>query len=353
MADRRREYWIDTCKGLAIIFVVMGHVVTSFHNSSLLKDAVAFNYFGNLIYSFHMPLFFMISGLLFNMSNVRNTGQAIKKRVISYGIPYVVFSVLIVVSKSVFSSIVNSSFSWKDLVGIVLYPLTFFWFLYALLIISVVQIIIGRFERRHNQKIIITLVLVCGLVVKVATEYLPTQITAVDIKNLGLMDACKYYIWFVIGQYVLPLMIWQIKIITAKKMFLPAVIIVTILYGIIVGFLQYYQIDYLAISIVMSFGGSVIVISFSIFIDSNRLFVFVGKYTMPIYLFHGFVISAVRICLVKLHIPLLGGSIPMIVCIVLGTAIPLGGYLLLGRIKPFDFCIYPTKYISIRSKQDT
>lgn len=42
-----RTFWVDTLKGIAIILVILGHIK---------------NPFSNLIYSFHMPLFFMIAG---------------------------------------------------------------------------------------------------------------------------------------------------------------------------------------------------------------------------------------------------------------------------------------------------
>lgn len=40
MASSQREKWIDICKGIAITLVVIGHVVASYHNTGLLKDAV-------------------------------------------------------------------------------------------------------------------------------------------------------------------------------------------------------------------------------------------------------------------------------------------------------------------------
>ncbi len=45
--------WIDMLKGLGIILVVFGHTAHA-------KDTIRI-----LIYSFHMPMFFIISGYLF------------------------------------------------------------------------------------------------------------------------------------------------------------------------------------------------------------------------------------------------------------------------------------------------
>lgn len=42
-----RQRWIDIYKGIAIILVVIGHVVTSYHNSGLFTESLVFNYVGD------------------------------------------------------------------------------------------------------------------------------------------------------------------------------------------------------------------------------------------------------------------------------------------------------------------
>ena len=55
--QQHRAAWVDVLKGISMLFVVMGHNP----GLALLPDK-AFN----VIYSFHIPLFFFISGYLFN-----------------------------------------------------------------------------------------------------------------------------------------------------------------------------------------------------------------------------------------------------------------------------------------------
>lgn len=52
-----RDTRIDSLKGLLIILVVIGHVITTFDNSSTINHGVM-----GVIYIFHMPLFILISG---------------------------------------------------------------------------------------------------------------------------------------------------------------------------------------------------------------------------------------------------------------------------------------------------
>lgn len=71
---KKRIDWIDTAKGIGIILVVLGHVN---QNKNL-------QYF---IYSFHMPLFFIISGYLYETKE-----KYIQKKAKRILIPYLIFS---------------------------------------------------------------------------------------------------------------------------------------------------------------------------------------------------------------------------------------------------------------------
>ena len=64
MSVNKREDWVDFTKAILIFLVIIGHVIQYFYCSG--KD-----YWNNLIflfiYSFHMPLFSLLSGYLFRL----------------------------------------------------------------------------------------------------------------------------------------------------------------------------------------------------------------------------------------------------------------------------------------------
>jgi fucose 4-O-acetylase-like acetyltransferase len=67
-----RIFWIDFAKVLGIIMVVMGHMQ--------LEENII-----NIIFSFHMPLFFFLSGFIDKNRNIKQTvGIAIKTLLIPY-----------------------------------------------------------------------------------------------------------------------------------------------------------------------------------------------------------------------------------------------------------------------------
>ena len=89
-----RIHWIDTLRAIAIIFVVVGHTSGIQHHEAAVK----------YIYSFHIPLFFLISGVLFNpkvtesgyVPFLRNQTRALLIPYFAWGLltylPWVVFS---------------------------------------------------------------------------------------------------------------------------------------------------------------------------------------------------------------------------------------------------------------------
>ena len=117
----RRIGWIDNSKAIGIILVYIGHVIAT----------SSFPCF--LIYSFHMPLFFIISGYLVRGNKETCVGDVCKRKVVSLGIPYVVFSLFNYLLIKIFS------ISSPGALGVLLYgwgrnPL---WFLPMLLIIGI------------------------------------------------------------------------------------------------------------------------------------------------------------------------------------------------------------------------
>lgn len=80
--NQYRDLSLDIAKGIGIILVVIGHCV----NTESLP--------GKVIYSFHMPLFFIISGILFNPKINYDFQMFCKKRAKQLLIPAFYFTVL-------------------------------------------------------------------------------------------------------------------------------------------------------------------------------------------------------------------------------------------------------------------
>ena len=77
----KRLAWIDLAKGIGIILMVIGHMPSM---PSVVHD---------WIFSFHMPLFFFLSGYLFRKKNV---ADCLKNSIKNYLRPYVIYSIVFI-----------------------------------------------------------------------------------------------------------------------------------------------------------------------------------------------------------------------------------------------------------------
>lgn len=75
---KERITFLDAAKALAIALVILGHC-----------DAASIPYLPRIIWSFHMPLFFLISGMFLRS---RPTGEALRKYARAYLVPYFLVS---------------------------------------------------------------------------------------------------------------------------------------------------------------------------------------------------------------------------------------------------------------------
>lgn len=74
---KQRVEWIDIAKGLGIIMVIVGHTI-------------ALRY-SQLLYAFHMPLFFFLSGLVYNQDKYNKYGYFVRAKAKHILLPWLVF----------------------------------------------------------------------------------------------------------------------------------------------------------------------------------------------------------------------------------------------------------------------
>ncbi len=132
--------YVVVAKGVAIAFVVWGHAVDQILNAEAYEHVRALNlWLQTVIYSFHMPLFFALSGLLAGLPKgdgrqADSYGSMLKKRSLRLLLPYLVVSLIQVPARAMG----RDHISLSDLPGAVLTilyePSVQLWFVYALFI---------------------------------------------------------------------------------------------------------------------------------------------------------------------------------------------------------------------------
>lgn len=81
-----RLVWLDQLKAISMYIVILGHALLKFKKHGVCK----------FIYSFHMPLFFMISGFTFNPYKYSSIIDCVKDKLIKLAYPYVMLNLLVI-----------------------------------------------------------------------------------------------------------------------------------------------------------------------------------------------------------------------------------------------------------------
>ena len=131
-----RDVSIDRIKAIACVLVSVGHFFMSMSESGLLPESGFYNWFISTLYTFHVPLFFICSGYLYKEES-RTSGRVLGRvrfladKLVSLGIPFVVFSTFTYVIKILFSSQVNTQVN-DSYFSIYVVPISPYWYLYVL-----------------------------------------------------------------------------------------------------------------------------------------------------------------------------------------------------------------------------
>lgn len=91
MSTAKRDIYWDIIKGVAIFLVVLGHSLQYFYIDSAYSNT---DFLFNFIYSFHMPLFMVVSGYFAYSSFSKPIYEVFKKKFIQIMIPNVTWSLL-------------------------------------------------------------------------------------------------------------------------------------------------------------------------------------------------------------------------------------------------------------------
>lgn len=161
MEQKRSEY-LDSIRGIAIVLVVVGHAV-QVSLPSTFDDNVIFK----LIYSFHMPLFMFISGMVTFKEEREITLKWLYKRFKVLIIPFLIWLFIPLFFTKNWTNISS------DLLAVIRYPDKHYWFLWVLFLNDAMLWLVDFLSRKlkaHNilGGVLISLVLV--FLVKVAAR---------------------------------------------------------------------------------------------------------------------------------------------------------------------------------------
>ena len=320
--DMKREYWVDNIKLFACVLVALGHLTQSMCQSGIVAECAFLRWFEQTIYYFHVPLFFVCSGYLYqNRKEVNCWTQwknHAKEKLVSLGIPYVTFSLVTWILKTAFSGSVNSQAN-SLLYDLLIHPQSPYWYLFALLFIF---LLIPTFT---NERVAFTVLCVAILI-----RVLPVAKNIYVIKIV--LDNC---VWFVAG-ILLSLLdfrtfaIGRIKLGFALAIAFVIISIVTWHLGINIDVINF------AMGVLACF--AVCILCCEMGTQSYS----VAKYTMPIYLMHTIFAAGLRSVLLAIGIK--NDFIHICTGLLASFACPIIAMKIMETFK-MDFFVYPWKCI--------
>lgn len=152
--------WVDIAKGIAIFLMVCGHTSVP-------------QLINKFIYSFHMPLFFIVSGMLFNPIKYHFLGVYFKKMVKSLLVPYISFTIII----ELFGLVNDVGIHWRINEG---WDGAALWFLEALFFVELLMfLVINKFTQKRTLIFILLLFSLAGLCLYLLNIHLPYKLHVV------------------------------------------------------------------------------------------------------------------------------------------------------------------------------
>lgn len=275
MQKTEKINWLLILQGWSMLLVVVGHA--GLNGLDMSTEPAFSRIIREHIYSFHMPLFMVISGYLYYLTKVKRNTQyipLIRNKLYRLGIPFLFFTAATICVKPWFNSLMGrpAQFSLGEFINAILYPqnnpLGEMWFIGTLFMLFVYSPIFKfALKNIYTEIGLLIIVLCCRLIpVRLGIDLLCTDIVL------------RYAVWFYAGMLFCK---YSIQNRLDKFIWLP---ISVLLYGITYYF--YSQAYSPVTSFIVTVSGCLM--SFSLAININKIcpgcFGSFRNYTYQIYL---------------------------------------------------------------------
>lgn len=281
---RRRQEEIDIIRGIAIILVILGHSIIKYPINIMQEDWCAALF--ALICTIQMPLFFFVSGYCYR--DGRDYSGYVKSRFRRIMVPYFAFSVLDLLMRTLFPSLVNRKYSVSEnLINIVFYGGEY-WYLYVIFMISCIFPFISRIFCKKGS----TTLLLAGICLTVSVCRSFIEIPELPFR---LEQVFTQMIYFVIG-----FCCQRINLFAALRAKRRSGFIAILIYAIscfLRVMLEWPVAVLCGLSGCIAFAYLATVIT-----GKSKILVLAGKNTLPLYLLNGYALVLSRTIITKITV---------------------------------------------------
>jgi fucose 4-O-acetylase-like acetyltransferase len=346
----KRIRHLDELKGFVIICVVLGHVLDGYISSGYWPDKNRiFFLIYNIIYSFHMPLCFILSGYFFRLScfnEMRNIRRAkLRNHILDFTIVYVIFSLIFWGSKLLMAGSINTEVSVFDIFFIWVKPLQSFWYLYVLIAYNL------AFSMKFWGKIKSDKITIFLAVISVLSSLINGDAW------FQIQKILYYAIYFYIGiqfrdLYELSKITDTSKIKKLFRCFVIVIVIVSCLYFALKE-IQINDIPFVNMIVALSISNELWrwfenVRSRNVNLRKRGLLSILGENMMEIYVTHIFITAAIRIILKRLVVDT--PAVCIVLSTVMGVLLPISLSIMLKKLKVHGYIFRPLGSFHAREK---
>lgn len=291
MKKKERINYIDIARALAIICIVLGHTINHSEHCGLIFK---------FIYSFHVVLFFIISGYLFNIDKKTKFSSFFKNKFIRIIIPYLLWAILFLVPYMLLGSKVGNEIGTKSSFNLnvqlinVLYgngnssalkQNSALWFLPALFTMEIIYyFVIHLINNKPKLKIPMLIILI---IIGYATSFLPIYLP------WGINTTLNIGVFFYIG-YLLK----EYKLLEDGSYLQKNYIVLMLgILGIVACFMNKktvscidYKYGVYVLALISGTCLSIFILYISYKIHKNKILEYIGRNTMGILIFHKLII---------------------------------------------------------------
>ena len=317
----KREVWVDYVKVFACVLVVLGHFFQSMVKANILPENDLYDWFNTTIYYFHVPLFFICSGYLYQKYSVVDSWPSWKWNIIKkaavLGIPYFVFSFATWLLKTVFAGAVNTEIGGLGYT-LFIHPIPPYWYLYILFLIFCVTPTVNS----TRGAVVMAVLALLAKVAKIIGGYTVLQIYAVS-------NFTASWIWFVLGM--------MIAVVGTERLRQrgPGFLFAIAFFGLSI---LLYKNENGWIAFGLGLFACTAVLMIAVGMRENQVLNIAATYTMPIFLMHTLFAAPVRTVLMKVGMS--NGAVHVAAGIVISFFGPVVAMKILQVIK-LDWLVYP------------
>lgn len=288
----QRDVTIDIAKGVAILFVVVGHLLQ--YNTIDGSSGICFNW----IYSFHMPLFMLLSGYVaaFSRDKIKDFRSFVSRKAMQLLLPYALWSFII--NPWILKGLRGTELISRA-VDVLLSPGLGVWFLVILFFIQCYYFLFvktsNKLQRKYSSLFsdgiaLILILMTLALLSKMIMILINNHYLHADWEGVKSYFSIRYVLSFMAGYFMSKYF--------QRFLYHPLTLVIGLVIFVWLVPAFTFGVSSVPLQLTISLAASVCLLNVSKIVSSHfsdgfpaQRLAFIGKRTLPIYVTHGLFVN--------------------------------------------------------------